>query len=366
MMAELGVEIDLLTYGEGQDVDIPGVRIVRIPRFKVFGSVRVGPSYLKLLLDFFVFLWTVRLLLTKRYTFVHAHEESVFFCRFLKRLFRFKLVYDMHSSLPQQVVNFRFTKSRLLYGLFARWERSCLRAADAVITICPELADYATSIMPDSSRHFLIENSVFEKVCLLDEGEHGENEQGRISIPSDKRLVVYAGTFEPYQGLELLLQGFAEVKDKLPEALLLMVGGTMTQVETLRRLSESLGLNGDCIFCGRVPPNQARQYVRSAEVVISPRIHGTNTPLKIYEELAHGSVLVATKIRSHTQILNDNVCILVDPEPNSIGQGIITAMKDRKRRDEISQAAKRLYERKYSRSHYKNKMRQLLECLDRE
>ena len=27
--AELGVEIDFLTYGEGQDVDIPGVRIMR-------------------------------------------------------------------------------------------------------------------------------------------------------------------------------------------------------------------------------------------------------------------------------------------------------------------------------------------------
>ena len=31
--AELGVKVDLLTYGEGQDVDIPGVRIIRIPRF---------------------------------------------------------------------------------------------------------------------------------------------------------------------------------------------------------------------------------------------------------------------------------------------------------------------------------------------
>ena len=31
--AQLGVEVDLLTYGEGQDIDIPGVRIIRIPRF---------------------------------------------------------------------------------------------------------------------------------------------------------------------------------------------------------------------------------------------------------------------------------------------------------------------------------------------
>ena len=49
--AELGVEVDLLTYGEGQDVDIPGVRIIRIPRFSFLGNAKVGPSVLKLFLD---------------------------------------------------------------------------------------------------------------------------------------------------------------------------------------------------------------------------------------------------------------------------------------------------------------------------
>ena len=36
----------------------------------------------------------------------------------LKPLFRFRLIYDMHSSLPQQLTNFEFTKSRLLIGVF--------------------------------------------------------------------------------------------------------------------------------------------------------------------------------------------------------------------------------------------------------
>ena len=123
---EQGVTVDLLTYGEGQDVDIPGVRIIRIPRFAMFGDVKTGPSGLKLFLDFFIILWTLGLLLVNRYDFVHAHEESVFFCRFLKPIFRFKLVYDMHSSLPQQLTNFSFTKSRLLIGLFEKLENTFL------------------------------------------------------------------------------------------------------------------------------------------------------------------------------------------------------------------------------------------------
>ena len=84
VIAEQGVEVDLLTYGEGQDVDIPGVRILRGPRFAYLGNVKTGPSGLKLFLDLFLIMRTIGLLLTNRYDFVHAHEEAVFFSRFLK------------------------------------------------------------------------------------------------------------------------------------------------------------------------------------------------------------------------------------------------------------------------------------------
>ena len=55
VMAEQGVSIDLLTYGEGEDVEIKGVRLVRIPRMAWVGSVPVGPSWKKLFLDMFMF-----------------------------------------------------------------------------------------------------------------------------------------------------------------------------------------------------------------------------------------------------------------------------------------------------------------------
>ena len=111
--AELNVEVDLLTYGVGSDVEIPGVRIIRIPRFSWLGEIPVGPSMTKLFLDIFIFIWMVMLLCRHRYDFVHAHEEAVFFALILRPIFRIKLVYDMHSSLPQQLSTFKFTKSKL-------------------------------------------------------------------------------------------------------------------------------------------------------------------------------------------------------------------------------------------------------------
>lgn len=164
--AELGIKVDLLTYGEGQNIEIPGVRIIRIPSFGTLGSVKIGPSYLKLFLDIFIVIWTVVLLLRNRYAIVHAHEESIFICPILKHFFKFKLIYDMHSSLPEQLTNFKFTTFKPLINLFRWLEDKCLKASDATITICPSLYDYACSISDDSSRVCLIENSIFDEVNL--------------------------------------------------------------------------------------------------------------------------------------------------------------------------------------------------------
>jgi glycosyltransferase involved in cell wall biosynthesis len=363
--AEQGVEIDLLTYGEGQDVAIPGVRLTRIPALNFLGPVKVGPSFTKFFLDILMVIWTVRLLLRNRYDFVHAHEEAVFFCRFLKPLFGFKLAYDMHSSLPQQLTNFNFTTSRSLIGVFGQLERSSLRHADAVITICPDLADYALANGAEPERHLLIENSIFDDVKLAEGERATAEEQSPVALqfPDGAPLVVYAGTLEQYQGLDILVDAFALVHEARPDARLLIVGGTSDQVLALESRAREAGLDGTCIFTGRVSKKQAMHYLGAASVLVSPRRLGTNTPLKVYEQLASGKPLVATNIWSHTQVLDDTVCILVDPEPVSMAQGILAALNDEAKRRQIVAAARKLYDTKYSRSAYEGKIRQFLRAL---
>jgi glycosyltransferase involved in cell wall biosynthesis len=364
LMAESGVEIDLLTYGEGRDVVIPGCRIIRIPRFRLLGPVEVGPSLLKLFLDGWLTLWAIALLMRNRYTFVHAHEEAVFFCRFLQPLFRFKLVYDMHSSLPQQLTNFKFTTSRALIGVFRLLERSSLNAAAAVITICPDLAQYALAEGVRPERHFLIENSLFDDVRFAPNSHASPEESGdEPPAPLNGPLIVYAGTLEGYQGIDILIRAFAKVRETRPDARMLIVGGTARQVEEYGALARGLSLSDTCTFTGWVSKKAAGAYVARASVLVSPRRQGTNTPLKIYEQLASGKPLVATNIWSHTQVLDESVCFLVEPEPESMARGLIEALEDGAKRDRVVAAAMKLYETRYSRAIYESKIHGLLQVL---
>ena len=368
--AELGVSIDLLTYGEGQDVDIPGVRIIRIPHFAFLGNVKIGPSFLKLFLDMFLVLWTIALLLRYHYDFVHAHEEAVFFCRFLKPIFRFKLVYDMHSSLPQQLTNFQFTTSKFLICFFKKLEDTCLRLADAIITICPDLSKYVNGLIYEKEKHLLIENSIFEPIKVLprsSKSSYGfsvpDLQEKPLKLPQGRHFVVYAGTLEPYQGIDILINAFKHVMAKNSDSFLLIVGGTKAQVEDYSALAEKLRLEQYVLFTGRVSQALAKHYCHLASVLVSPRSTGTNTPLKIYEQLASGIPLVATRIHSHTQVLNDNVAFLVEPEPEAMARGILVALESNGDSHRIAANARQLYEQKYSRPVYERKIQRLLELL---
>ena len=203
-------------------------------------------------------------------------------------------------------------------------------------------------------------------------------------------MIAYVGTFEAYQGLEILLGAFAELRSRSPARaatdrapLLLLVGGRDDQVQeaheqasdhglSVRVTSElafearpevAANLDADVLLTGRVAQPLAKAYLRRASVVTSPRSRGTNTPLKVYELLALGKPIVATRILSHTQVLDDGVCILVEPDAESMADGLELALRGGERVEARVDAAKALYERRYSRAAYELKMRRMLEVL---
>ena len=362
---ELGADIDFLTYGQGQDVDIPGVRFYRGPKLDFLGPVKIGPSAIKLVHDFFLFFLMLRLLIKHRYQVVHAHEEAVFFAILLKPIFRFKLLYDMHSSLPQQLSNFNFTTFKPLIRLFEWLERKSLVHSEAIITICPDLYDYVNSVLPGASHNYLIENSILEPVCLAQQSMSGQEPTPAATLPGQqfRQQVVYAGTLEHYQGIGILVDAIPLVTTQVPDAGFIIVGGAPEQVAQYSEQARRLGVADKIVFTGRVPQAEARRYSAGANVLVSPRSSGTNTPLKIYEQLASGIPLVATAIYSHTQVLTDQVAFLVQPEASDMARGIIAALAPEGDGRQKAMAARKLYEEQYSRPVYVRKLRQVLESL---
>jgi glycosyltransferase involved in cell wall biosynthesis len=79
-------------------------------------------------------------------------------------------------------------------------------------------------------------------------------------------------------------------------------------------------------FSGMVPPNEALAYLEVADVLVSPRLAGTSIPLKIYSYLRAGKAIVATNIPSHTQILNEDSALIVEPTSPGLAGGLLSAL----------------------------------------
>ena len=354
-MLELGHTVDLVTYPFGQDISLPGLRLFRCLRPPFVHDVRIGPSLAKIPLDAAIALTTIRRALGERYDAVHSHEEGSFIGIVVAGLLGIPHLYDMHSSLPQQLGNFAFSKSRLLKGAFSWMERLVIRRSKVVIVICPQLEKTVRGIDRDVPT-VLIENAPGSGETPR-EGS-GARVRTALGLAADTPIVLYTGTFEAYQGLDLLFAAARVVAAARPDVRFVLAGGRPEQIAQAKAQARAEGVAGRVVFAGQRPAEEIPEYLDAADVLVSPRSHGTNTPLKIYQYLRSGRPIVATRLLTHTQVLDDEVSFLTEATPEGFAAGILDAIGDRARAHDVGAQAKRLAETKYSYEAYLNRTRQ--------
>jgi glycosyltransferase involved in cell wall biosynthesis len=325
--------------------------IVRAARPPFVEDVKIGPSLAKILLDVPLYFATRRMLKRRSYDVLHSHEEAAFFCVGLARRFAIPHVYDMHSSLPQQLANFRKFNLGPARHAFEALERHVLDTCDGVISICPDLGERVNALVP-GKHHRMIENTGDDTQVFTSAHRSVRTELGL----ADREVVLYTGTFEAYQGLDLLLEGFRAVAARRSKAHLVLVGGSTVQVAELRERAAAIGLAERVSLVGTVPPADIPAFLAATDVIVSPRSSGTNTPLKIYGYLRSGVPLVATNIHTHTQTLDPSVAELVPPTPTGLAEGIERLLADRKYAARLARAALARAEAEFSDRAYIGKV----------
>jgi glycosyltransferase involved in cell wall biosynthesis len=242
-------------------------------------------------------------------------------------------------------------------------ERFVIRRSKVVIVICPQLEETARAIDPQVPI-VLIENAPGAGETAA-EGS-GAAVRRQLDLDAETPIVLYTGTFEAYQGLDLLFEAARIVVHKRPDVRFVVAGGRPEQIEEARREIAKLGLEAQVILAGQRPAEEIPAFLDAADVLVSPRSTGTNTPLKIYQYLRSGRPIVATRLLTHTQVLNDEVAILTGAAPEAFAGGILEAIEDPNRGRAIGERARLLAETKYSYEAYLSRTRQAVALLSRD
>jgi glycosyltransferase involved in cell wall biosynthesis len=176
--------------------------------------------------------------------------------------------------------------------------------------------------------------------------------RAELHLAASTPIVLYTGTFEAYQGLGLLFAAAVEVARRRADVRFLLAGGRWDQIAQARREVARLGLEQHVILAGERPAAEIPSLLDAADVLVSPRSRGTNTPLKIYQYLRSGRPIVATRLLTHTQVLNDDIAILTGATPAEFAAGILEAIGNQERAARIGARAAELAATKYSYDAY--------------
>ncbi len=334
-----GHEVDILTYGVGEPPPELKARVFRARGPHFTRSIRPGPSQLKIWFDLLLFVNLVARLCVRRYDLLYAHEEGALLARLAGALFRVPYIYDMHSSLPLQITDWKFSRRPSVISLFCWIERLCLRGACAVVAISPAVETAARSACPGTRCVVIVNN--FEVGTTASPADVAAL-RARYGIRPDQKLVLYTGSFVALQALDLLVAAIPKVVAAAANVMFLMVGGADAEIAELRGQAERLGISQHVLLEGMQPQHAMPAYLGAADVLVSPRVQGINPPGKLLPYLASGRPVVATNTLVHNQILNERSAILTAPDSAGIAAGLITALIDPVRVAQVVEGAQQL------------------------
>ena len=346
-LSSRGHQIDVLTFHEGEDVEIANCRIHRIVRPPWIHDIRPGFSMKKVVCDVLMFGKCLRMIWKVRYDLIHAVEESAFIAAAMQRISGVPYVYDMDSSLAEQLVE-AYPSLHFAFPTLRRCEALAVRNSLGVLTVCAALEDVAHGHAPEKTI------GLVEDTTLLEAPEsHSGNGQSAdplvpLGIGGREPVAMYVGNLEQYQGIGLLLDGFRYTLNRLPGAHLVIVGGMEKDIEHYRKRANHLGVSARVHFIGPQPISALNALLRRADVLVSPRLKGLNTPMKIYSYLDSGTAVLATRLKTHTQVVDDRTAYLVTPEPQALGDGLAHLLSDPGLRARLADRAKAYVQQEFT------------------
>lgn len=346
-----GIPVKVVTLPFGAEAAIPdAIRIYRVPGIPGVRSVSIGPSFAKLVFGFFIAVRALFAALPRRCSTVHGIEEMGLPAWAIARLTGARFVFEKHSDPASYRTGSRWRN--FVMGGYRAVERFVCRRADVVIATGPGLGEQARSYGGRGRVR------VIDDVPSSDrEPDPARTAEWRSRLPAGPDGVVFAyiGSFASYQGVPLFLEAIQRALPGDDRLRVVLVGGA-EQEETIRRMATEGGFADRLLHIPSIPPDEVPDFLAACDVLVSPRLEGNNTPLKVLDYLRAGRCILATDTEANRLVLDDGTARLAAPAAEALAAAMGALARDGDLRRRLGSRGRERFDQRFGFERFRDSL----------
>ncbi len=212
--------------------------------------------------------------------------------------------------------------NRMYLALFARW--SCRRAARVIAVSEWTKRDIVTLLGVDAARIDVIPHGVHVQFHPLPEAEV---DTFRRANRIGSRSIFFLGSLEPRKNLPALVDAFARVRARIPQAELFIGGGQGWKYEPLYARIEALGLKEHVRFIGPVAQAELPLWYNACAVFAYPSLY-EGFGLPALEAMACGIPVVASNAAALPEVVGDAGLMVAPDDVGGLADALTRVLGD--------------------------------------
>jgi glycosyltransferase involved in cell wall biosynthesis len=337
-----GHEVHIVTYPQYEDgISVEGLHIHRVLPAANQGKIVIGPSFKRLVNDFFLIPKLFQVVWQHNIEIIHAHNYEAAIAGAIVKFFTRKLlVYTGVNSMLDELPSYDFFKSKALARGFGRFlDKVVPNCADIVMVLSDELKSYLIEAVKVDARKIIIIPPGVELQMFA----HGDGKSIRSHYQlADLPVVMYTGALEAFQKVDYLFQAMVDVVARTPEVKLMMVTNVSNSKAKLKyqQLALDLGIANHLIFADHVLLKRLPDFLAAADVAVVPRTACPGYPIKLLNYMAAGKAIVTFKGSAKAICHGYNGYVAEDGDIKAFAKGISLLIENKDIRHSLGERAK--------------------------
>ena len=288
-----------------------GVNVYRVPLNRGWSSSTPSTVFKWCLFTLLVGITLTWHHLKYHYDVIHVHNMPDFlvFSALLPKLLNAKVILDVQDASPEFMAQEARGRSRGIVKLLAIWqERISTTFADHVITVGWTCEKVLMSRGVPKEKLTSIHNSANPKLFPPSKRVHSSPQSDAQSAPF---ILMYHGTVEEWQGLDIAIQALALARHAIPQ-LRLDIKGFGRQLPAINKLAIELGVSEQVVFSHMCPIGEVVDFVARGDVGIIPYKKGGYMelvlPVKAFEFAWMHKPMIASATQGMRSIFRLRIC----------------------------------------------------------